>query len=81
MVIMRKWTPARVNNLSCCKKELVNESRNRKGVHVFLYWYRVEFNNLTTVQQQRIIGNNYMHHNNHNHNHNDDENDDNDVIF
>jgi len=37
-----------VNNLPYCEKELANESRNRKGVHVFLHWYSVEFNNLTT---------------------------------
>ena len=83
MVIMRRWTPARVNNLPYCVKELANVSRNRKGVHVFLHWYRLEFNNLSTVQKQRIIGDDYMHHNNHNHNHDDDDDDDedDDVIF
>ena len=46
-------------------------------------WYRLEFNNLSTVQKQRIIGDDYMHHNNHNHNHDDDDDDDedDDVIF
>jgi len=46
---------------------------------VFLHWYRAEFNDLTTVQQRRIIGNHYMHHNFHIYN--DDKDDDDDVIF
>ena len=75
MVIMRRWGPARVNNLPYSEKELVHESRNRLGVHVFLHWYRVEFNKLTTVQQRTIIGNHYIHHIY------DDEDDDDDVIF
>ena len=75
-----------MNNLPYCEKELANVNRNRKGVHVFLHWYRLEFNNLPTVQKRRIIGDNYMHRNNHNHNHNhnnndDDDDEDGDVIF
>ena len=84
MVIMRRWAPARVNNLPYCVKELANVSRNRKGVHVFFHWYCLECNTLSTVQNQRIIGDDYMHHNNHNHNHDDDDDDDDeydDVIF
>ena len=75
MVIMRRWTPVRVNNLPYSEKELAHESRNRLGVHVFLHWYRLEFNNLTTVQQRTIIGNHYIHHIY------DDEDDNDDVIF
>ena len=56
-------------------------SRNRKGVHVFLHWYRLEFNDILKVQKQRTIGDNYMYHNNHNHNEDKDGNDDNNVIF
>ena len=75
MVIMRRWNPARVINLPYSQKELIHESRTRLGVHVFLHWYRVEFNNLTTTQQRTIIGNHYIHHIY------DDEDDDDDVIF
>ena len=81
MVIIPRLTPTRVNNLPYSEKELVHESRNKLGVHVFLHWYCAEFNNLTTLQQQIIIGNHYIHHNNHNHIHDDDEDDDDDVIF
>ena len=70
MVIIRRWTPTRVNNLPYSKKELVHESRNRLGVHVFLHWYRA-----TTLQQRIIIGNHYIHHIY------VDEDDDDDVIF
>mmetsp|Transcript_3544 Transcript_3544/g.3842 ORF Transcript_3544/g.3842 Transcript_3544/m.3842 type:complete len:108 (-) Transcript_3544:84-407(-) len=80
MVIMRRWTPTRVNNLLYSKKRIVHESRNRLGVHVFLHWYRVELNNLTTAKQPRIIGNNYMHHSNHNHDDDDDDDDNVDLV-
>ena len=49
------------------------------------FYICLEFNNLLTVQKQRIVGDNHMYHNNHNHNHNDDDDEDgddnDDVIF
>jgi len=65
-----------VNNLPYCERKIANASRNRRGVHVFLHWYRLEFNNLPTVQQRIIIGDN----NNHNNNDDKDGDDDDDLI-
>ena len=80
MVIIRRWNPARVNNLPYYKKEIANAIRNRKGVHVFLHWYRLKLNNLPTVQKRIIIDDNNIQYTNHNYN-DDGDGDDNDYVI